>query len=370
MNSDREKHEPRRACAKSKLSCFAQHLLAEWKHLSLPLDDGRIIVAISGGADSTALLLALDELVGAERLKLKLIVAHLDHGLRGASGARDAEWVAQLAGELDYECVLGHAAVEERRLASRDNLEQAARRARYQFLLETAKRTESRLVLTAHTMDDQAETILLRLMRGSGVDGLKGIEPVRPLAKDEEILLVRPLVEWAGRAETEGYCRACGVGFRVDEMNADERFARVRVRKTLLPLMRTFNPRIVEALTRTVARLREDSSALEAAATRLLAAASAHTEGEGASVKDQALKPAMQSLRVTVLAQAPAAVRRRALRQWLAHGRGDLRRLESVHLLAVDRLLFGATGGRVALLPGGAAVERRRGFLHLRLKCQ
>ncbi|MGA9997776.1 MAG: tRNA lysidine(34) synthetase TilS [Pyrinomonadaceae bacterium] len=358
-----------------RLSVFARYLLSEWKRLELPLTEQRFVIAVSGGADSTALLLALAELLKARRLSVSLIVAHLDHGLREEAGRGDARWVAALARELGVESVVESADVRGRAAALRDNLEQAARRARYQFLAEVASRVQSRFVLTAHTMDDQAETFLLRLMRGSGADGLGSIKPLRVLDERSGIengaLLVRPMLRWARRAETEKYCRERGVEFRVDEMNTDERFARVRVRRELLPLMQTFNGRIVEALSRAAELLREESDALSRAAAELLERASEDAKEEGGEVKTEssgteASEP--PTLRVDVLASAPRAVRLRALRQWIAAGRGDLRRLELVHLEAVEHLLDGARGGRVAQLPGGAMVERRRGTLRLEIK--
>jgi tRNA(Ile)-lysidine synthase len=134
-------------------------------------------------------------------------------------------------------------------------------------------------------------------------------------------------------------------------MNEDEAFARVRVRRQLLPLLETFNVRAVETLARTARLLRDDAEALQAEARELLKAASArNTSGQ-------------PSLCVNMLASAHASVRRRALRLWLAHARGDLRRLELVHLLGVEKLLFGERGGRVAELPGAGRVERKRGWL-------
>ncbi|HEX8708799.1 MAG TPA: tRNA lysidine(34) synthetase TilS [Pyrinomonadaceae bacterium] len=343
--------------ARLRLGRFALKLRAEWKRLGLPFGDAPVVVAVSGGADSTALLLALDELLRAGRLgTVALLAAHLDHGLRGAAACEDARWVAELSRELGFEIELGRAAVGELAARTGDNLEQTARRARYEFLSGVASRHGASVVLTAHTMEDQAETVLLRLMRGSGAEGLGGIEPLRALEAGGEVLLARPLLGWARRSGTERYCRERGVRFRADEMNDDEGFARVRVRKTLLPLMRTFNPRIVEALARSAGLLREDASALAAAASELLTAA----REEGAS--------GLSSVNVNVLAGAPAALRRRALRLWIAQERGSLRRLEAAHLLGVERLLEGERGGRVALLPGGSFIERRRGQLRFHLK--
>jgi tRNA(Ile)-lysidine synthase len=328
----------------------------------LPTAAASVVVGVSGGADSTALLLALDELIKSGKVDLKLVVAHLDHGLRKDSRA-DARWVKQLVQALgrDIDVVIGKVDLTKPRKTSGDasggNLEQAARKARYDFMRKTAKKNNANLVLTAHTLDDQAETILMRLIRGSAAEGLSSIAPVRSLTTKSDIRLIRPLVSWARRSDTENYCVRRKIEFRVDEMNDDETFSRVRVRKQLLPLMKSFNPRIVEALNRTAALLSEDTEALSEAAARLLEAA-AHSSGQTNETK-------VPSLSVSVLSQAPAALRRRALREWILRARGNLRRVEMVHLLAVEGLLGGERGGRVAELPGGMKVIRRRGRLEL-----
>ena len=339
----------------SRISHFSQLLLREWKRLDLPRTNESLVVGVSGGADSVALLLALDELIGSARLHLKILVAHVNHRLRGKVSDADARWVASLAKQLGYAVAGARIDVKKRAAKTGDNLEQAARHARYEFLTRTARTGKAKIVLTAHTMDDQAETILLNLLRGSGAQGLAGVEPVRPIRTHSDVLLARPLLSWARRRETENYCRHRGVEFRSDEMNLDEEFARVRVRKQLLPLMETFNPKLVEALARTAELLREDSIALDRAATTLL---------ELSIGKD---KPSREDeralLRIDLLSVAPPALRRRALRLWIGQCRGDLKRIERVHIAAVENLLLGERGGRVAELPGGDRISRKRGLL-------
>jgi tRNA(Ile)-lysidine synthase len=176
------------------------------------------------------------------------------------------------------------------------------------------------------------------------------------------------MVGWARRAETEKYCCECQIEFRVDEMNEDERFARVRVRRELLPLLQSFNPRVVESLARTAELLREDGAVLNAAAEELLKAASVEVNASAKVYEEHESASVLPALSVDILERAPAAVRRRALRLWLMRGRGDLRRLELVHLLGVEKLLEGERGGRVAELPGGCFVERRRGRLRFQRK--
>lgn len=350
MNTAQKNGEGRKRAAQ-RISVFARRLLTEWNRLGLPSMENHVVIAVSGGADSMALMLAIDELIKKKRLSLRVTVAHLNHGLRGEDGERDAGWVREKAQGLGYDTVLEHVNVPRRARESGDNLEQAARRARYQFLLDVAARLDAVAVLTAHTMEDQAETVLLRLMRGSGIEGLGGINPVRVLDNERQILLVRPLLRWARRAETERYCHERAIDFRVDAMNDDLNFSRVRVRRQLLPLMETFNGRIVETLSRTSGLLQKDSSALEIQAQELLLEAGTE-DGNG-----------MKALHVDILALAHESVRRRALRQWLKGERGDVRRLELVHLLAVEKLVFGDRGGRKAELPGGSFVVRNRGRL-------
>jgi len=343
--------------SRERLSGFAQSLRHEWQRLGLAQNNETVVIAVSGGADSVALFLALDELVKSGKLKLTIAVAHLDHKLRGRVSKSDALWVAKLAKQLRHEITVRGVDVKKRAAGARENLEQAARRIRYDFLAQTAKSRKASMVLTAHTMDDQAETVLLNLLRGSGADGLGGIEPIRPLIEGKQALLVRPLVSWARRHDTEDYCRKRGVEFRLDQMNLDEGFARVRVRRQLLPLMEGFNPKVVEGLARTAELLREDTMALESAAARLLELAS-----ESVSLGRNGKRDAA-TLRLDLLVMADRALRRRALRQWLGQCRGNLRRLERVHILAVESLLFGDGGGRVIELPGGSTVSRKSGLI-------
>jgi len=332
------------------LTKFARALLREWKRLDLPFDDARVMVAVSGGADSVALLLALDELVKARKLKIQIAVVHVDHMLRKGSAA-DARWVRELARRLGYGFSASRVNVKDLAKKTRDNLEQSARRARYQRIAAAAQKQGAAIVLTAHTMDDQAETVVMNLLRGSGSDGLGGIEPVRPLSARSKTILARPLLSWARRRDTANYCVVRGVESRQDEMNSDENFARVRARLRLLPLMESFNPRVIEALARTAELLRDDSQALESAAGRLLEL----------SIPNGAKNET--SLNTDLLAAARPALRRRALRRWLAGQRGDLRRLELTHIRAVENLLVGERGGRVVELPGGATVCRSRKVL-------
>jgi tRNA(Ile)-lysidine synthase len=337
---------------RQKPSNFGQHLWREWRKLDLPSANSTVIVAVSGGADSVALLLGLDELVKSQKLSIKIVVAHLNHKLRGKAGNADARFVSSLARKLGYRAITKAVDVGTKASAAKDNLEQAARRVRYEFLRKTAELHKAPIVLTAHTLDDQVETVLLNLLRGSGAAGLSGIEPVRAIHTGTEIRLVRPLLSWARRSDTEDFCRQHSIEVRVDEMNADQKFARVRVRKELVPLMKSFNPRFVEGLARTAEILREDDSALEGAAARLFEL----------SLNEQSQGRKEPTLRTDLLRVAQPALRRRTLRQWLASCRGDLRRLEHAHIVALDKFLFSTRSGRVIQLPGGGRIVKSAGL--------
>jgi len=336
---------------RSPLGVFSRKLLGEWRKLDLAQTAEPIIVGVSGGADSVALLLALDELVQAGKLKVQIVVAHLNHKLRGADADADARWVAALAEKLGHAAVLRRADIKKRAAKSKDNLEQAARRARYEFFASVARSRKAKLVLTAHTLNDQAETILLNLIRGSGSDGLGGIEPLRPLSAGSEVVLARPLVTWARRRDTEKYCDLKSIEYRHDEMNFDDSFNRVRVRQELLHVFETINPKFVENVARNSELFRQDSAALNLMALTIL---------------DRDGRTSAQPLSAARLRAAPAAVRRRALRLWLAQHRGNLKRIEQTHVLAIEKLLFSQKSGRTIELPGGSSAFRQNGMLHYR----
>lgn len=221
---------------------------------------GRGVIAISGGADSVALLRALGDLPDGD-----LVIAHLNHRLRGLESDEDAEFVAQLFPYLPHRTeILDIASLAA---SAGDNLESVARRARYDFLARVARETNARWVATGHTLDDQAETVLHRLIRGSGLRGLRGIAAKRELAAG--IALLRPMLS-VSRKEVIAYLHGIGQPWREDTSNRDLAFTRNRIRHELLPLLRTFNPAIAETLARTAAQADEAYVEIEAAAAALL----------------------------------------------------------------------------------------------------
>jgi tRNA(Ile)-lysidine synthase len=204
--------------------------------------DVTVLVAVSGGADSVALLRGMTALkTGGPG---SLLAAHLNHQLREDSAADEA-FVVRLCRQLGIVCEVGRARIDPAEAG--DGLEAAARRARYEFLEEAAGRAGARYVVTAHTADDQAETILHRILRGTGLRGLAGMSRVRPLGP---ATLIRPLLGFS-RAELLAYLDDLGQPYRRDASNDDLRFTRNRLRHDVLPqLARQFNPSVVDALLR------------------------------------------------------------------------------------------------------------------------
>ncbi|MFQ3536829.1 MAG: tRNA lysidine(34) synthetase TilS [Aggregatilineales bacterium] len=218
----------------------------------------RVVVAVSGGADSLALLHILKVLQG--ELGITLQAATLDHGLRGGQGAADAAFVAQIAAGWGIPCTAGRADVPDLAARWRLGMEAAARRARYAFLSACAAQIGAQCIATAHQRDDQAETILLHLIRGSGLAGLRGI---LPCSQRDGLRVVRPLLT-IGRDELEAYVRGLGIAARQDASNYDTQYARNKVRHAILPLLREINPAVAAALARTAQTLRDDYAALMA----------------------------------------------------------------------------------------------------------
>lgn len=214
--------------------------------------DDTVIVAISGGADSTALLDMLSRLRG---YTLSLIAAHLNHCLRGNDSDADEEYCRQLAAHYAIPFESGRIDVRELAESGQLNLEDAGRRARIIFLEEIRNKYAAATVVLAHHADDQAETVLMRLLRGSGMTGLSG------MACRNDRGYVRPLLEIT-RSEIEQYLRGRGLGWREDTSNSDTAYLRNRIRHELLPLLEEYNPAIRSCLVRTASLLGDDEALL------------------------------------------------------------------------------------------------------------
>jgi tRNA(Ile)-lysidine synthase len=201
------------------------------------------VIGVSGGGDSVGLLLVLRRL--AEPLRLKLSVAHLDHGVRGDAACADAAFVAELARSLGLPLELG-----TWKPTRSGHFESDARRARYRWLTEVARQRGASVIAVGHTRDDQAETILHRIIRGTGLRGLAGMPATRVLCSKPRIVLARPLLT-VSRRQVRDFLADIGQPFREDETNTNMLQTRARVRHDLLPkLAEEYNPNVARALTR------------------------------------------------------------------------------------------------------------------------
>ena len=295
-----------------------------------------VVVACSGGADSLALASAV--VVEGRKRGVKVVGVTVDHGLQAGSAEQADRVVAQLAGMGVDETLTARVQVDG---TSGLGPEAAAREARYAVLEQIAQRVAARLVLLGHTLDDQAETVLLGLTRGSGGRSLAGMRRTFGV-------FARPLLD-VRRADTVTACQVEGLEFWDDPHNEDPSFTRVRVRRTVLPLVDAeLGPGIAEALARTADHLREDSLLLDALAEELLVAART-TDG----------------LDVPILVAAPLPLRHRVLHRAALEAGAPPAELTRAHVLEVDKLLVGWRGQRWIDLPGPLRAIRRDGVLVL-----
>lgn len=309
-----------------------------------------LLAAVSGGADSLCMLHVLSRL--APGLGCEVVAAHYDHGLRDAS-ADEAIRVAAIADSLRLRFVCERFATTNALPEGTISSEERARLVRYEFLGRAASATGAYSVAVAHTADDQAETLLMHLLRGSGTTGLAGMAPdSRPWGAEGPKLL-RPLLR-ARRADTVGYCAAHGLSPVLDPSNEDLRFTRNRIRHELAPELATYNPAIIQALARTAEAVTGDRHLLEGIARRTLSEI-ALPSAPGEVCLDRA-----------GWRRLDAAAQRWVLRECVTAVQGDARGLRWEHVEACRGLAERASGsGRRITLPGG--LEFRVGYSTLRV---
>ena len=313
-----------------------------------------VVVAVSGGADSVCLLHILAKWGG--RLGTRLHAAHLNHQLRGLESEADAEYVSNLAGRLGIPISIDRQNVAAYRTERRCSIEEAARELRYAFLSRIARQVGAQRIATGHTRDDQVETILMHILRGTGTSGLCGLPPCSPMAYDSQrtslptealsaserqpgnLLVIRPLLD-AGREETVSYCREYQLEPRIDSSNLSSSFFRNRLRLHLLPLLRKYNPGIDQALLRLRDIAKEDNAFIEMQAAELWE------------------KVARQENNTVYLnkkhvAGLPVALQRNLLRAAVTKLAGDVRDIEANHVEAARGLLSKPASKRISLPRG------------------
>lgn len=272
----------------------------------------RVICAVSGGADSMALLWAMYLL--KDKLQIRLSAAHFNHGLRGTESDRDEAFVRQFCHDYGIECVVGRAEV----VSGKKGLEAAARQARYDFFA-----TLDGKIATAHTADDNAETVLMHMVRGTGLKGLGGISPVREN-------LIRPMLT-VTRQEVLDFLSQYHIPYVVDSSNETDAFLRNRLRHHVMPLLKQENPRLAQNLSSMAMELRQDEAALSACAQD-------------------------EDMMVTQLRQLEPALRSRKLAAFLEHA--GVIEPERQHILLAESLVFSDNPSAWADFPGGVRISR------------
>ncbi len=305
----------------------------------------KVIVGVSGGPDSVCLLDVMKTLSG--ELNISIVAAHFNHGLRKGedeSETRLVEGIAQSMG-LPFE-------TEKASHLSRDDpsLEERAREARYAFLERVRERYGSRRIAVGHNKNDQAETVLIRLLRGTGPSGLAGINPVRDNG------IIRPLIE-VDRQEVIGYLDARGLSYAHDSSNTDTRYLRNRIRLELLPRMRDYQPQIIEQLCRLSNIIRDEDAYMES-----LASDWAGKEAEKGGKGDI-------SVPLASLEKLPGPLRNRVIRILLKKVRGNHYPLEHDHIASVLGLLDNSQRPQSTIdLPNGMVARRRYDRLQFTLR--
>ena len=315
----------------------------------------RVAVAVSGGADSVALLRLLDEL--RAELGIVMIVVHFDHRLRGEESEADARFVAKLARARGLEFISESADVHAAAARHRWNLEDAARRLRYGFFDRVVREGRAKCVATAHTADDQAETVLAHLLRGTGPSGLAGIYPVvgsvvRPLLGERRLVL-------------RDYLLCLGQDWREDPTNLDVRRMRARIRLRLVPLLEgEFSPQAVPRLSRLAQLAREEEVLWQALVEERYSAIVMFQEGKLRVAAGDLLMPMGPGFAVRGGGlEKQRALAQRLVRRLYRELRGDTLGLTARHVEQVIRLALQPASGRRLELPAGILVERDFGEL-------
>jgi tRNA(Ile)-lysidine synthase len=307
-----------------------------------------VVVAVSGGADSVCLLHVLAKC--QKGLRIKLHVAHLNHQLRGVESEADAKYVSDLAGSLGVPITIDSQDVAAYRSEKSFSVEEAARELRYAFLARVAREVGANRIAIGHTRDDQVETILMHILRGTGVTGLCGLAPCSPMAYDSQgmswraptwrgnLLVIRPLLDIT-RGETTSYCREQQLDPRIDSSNRSLSFFRNRLRLQLLPLLRQYNPGVDQALLRLADIAKEDSAFIEQQASGLW--------DEVARQENNAIY--LDRKQITSL---PIALQRQLLRAAVTKLAGDTRDIEASHIEMARSLLIKPASKRISLPHG------------------
>ncbi len=325
---------------------FLEELDRWFERHQLLMSKSRWVVGVSGGADSVLLLYAMRQLSERRELRWELHVAHLHHGLRGSEADADAKFVEDLARQLALPAHIERVHIPSEVATGGGSVEEVSRQHRYKFLERVALKADAAGVAVAHHADDDAETILHRICRGTGMRGLAGMRQTRPIQPDSRVLLIRPLLDHR-RATIEELCEQRGIEFRTDSTNLDAEFTRGRIRNVVLPMLREhLNPNVTDALLRLAEQARWLETYLRDAAVRIFDSLVVSDTPERIVLNTRALLSKQRVIQAEVIRRAVSL---------LPGGEQDLSftNVDDVLRLAADR-----GSGKELHLPGSVMVRK------------
>ncbi|MGB2661913.1 MAG: tRNA lysidine(34) synthetase TilS [Candidatus Omnitrophota bacterium] len=320
-------------------STFLKRVRDTIKHYDMLRPGDRVLVAVSGGPDSVGLLKAFSDL--QRSLKIEIVVGNLDHGIRGKESARDSDFVKRLSEKLGL--VFAHKKIKlGTRAKGKKSLEELAREERYAFLKEAAKKNKCGVIATGHTLDDQAETVLMRIITGASPAGVAGIPPIR---QDGRFRLIRPFIR-TQKKDVQDYLEASGQEHVEDRTNLDVKIKRNKVRLEVLPQLEKVNPRIKRSLANLADAFREDfllpMEDEERASRRNV------KEGKGSVV-----------IKIADLVLQPKMLRKAIFKESIKRAGGNIKKLTYRHWMDMDYLLRAGEKGKSLDFPGGIKATKR-----------
>ncbi|MBL7068690.1 MAG: tRNA lysidine(34) synthetase TilS [Candidatus Omnitrophica bacterium] len=300
----------------------------------------RVLVGVSGGPDSIFLLNTLYAM--KDKIGVSIFAANLDHGIRGKASERDSEFVKREAKKLKVKCVHDKLRLTQDQLHGKLSVEEVLRLKRYEFFKRAARRFRANVLATGHTLDDQAETVLMRVIKGSTIKGLAGIPPV---GKNIGLKIIRPLIETEKR-EILDFLDENNIPYRVDRTNLKERYFRNRLRNRVIPYLERYNPRLKRSLSLMAESLREDKEFIEETKKTKRALIKANGKCVSIKLKDIVIQP--------------KTLQREILRDALVESGANIKKLNFRHWRDMREFLRHKRSGQSLDLPGGVAVRRGR----------
>ncbi|MDD5428684.1 MAG: tRNA lysidine(34) synthetase TilS [Candidatus Omnitrophica bacterium] len=329
-------------------SNLAERALKTIRHYAMFRRGDTVLAAVSGGPDSIFLLHLLEKLKSKLGLK-EIAVCNLDHGLRGKESLGDSLFVKKYSAAHGLRFI--HKKIDLKKRSSGGlSTEEIAREARYKFFNEAARKAGADVIVTGHTLDDQAETVLMRFIKGASLKGIVGISPSRTEGK---FRMVRPLIELE-KKEIVRYLDACGISYRIDSTNIEPIYFRNVVRKEIIPFLEKYNPRLKRVLSNLAEHLREDFEFISAEKTRI---GNAITRKTGSGVEIDLKDVVVQ----------PRAIQKEILRDSLEKAGGDVKKLSFRHWKEIEALIRHGNKGNSVDLPGRVRASRTENLLTFRI---